>query len=695
MEKSVDLNYSKYSESLPLTKNYAFSEDDAKKFMESKIKKFSHVIQKDWKTLEKSLEFLNFQVELTSFYHDPKVQEKIKDQYEKEGVLSVLLWTSNIIYHQLNHDLESENFSKWDVFLSYLSCGLKEMRFFNGIVYRGVKDFSVKYTVGQRIYWPRMSSFSKSKEIASRFLNENGTLFEVEVISAKDISKFSVFPKEEEVLLMPNTAFEVMNVIFVPNGPLIVKLQEIPDARSENIIFWVDDNPVNNQVIAAKFEKKGFSFIFCISTKQAMDAIARHRWIWSLQKQNLKIITDMTREEDGVMNYEAGICLIEEILKNFKYSFDILIHCQDTQKAEQNLEKKHIKVPGSLTITSNYTYLGDFILKVPSFVVFGVAGKGKSTLLNYLMDGKDSQRFKAGQSVKSVTMEIQEVTAKPYNINQEVTIYDVPGLYTPTIPFKEWRKMVFEKVWFVNAVIWVISAHDRVTCSDIILLKAMRFIFENLAIEKQLILVITHCDSLKENQVKEFADQFIEQLNENYKEEEKIKIIHRINFGLNQIFDEFETILKSLSEEKITIKRKFDAHEIKDITRVLNNKVFDEFEDEIAEAIAPLANPLAGKNDSISEVKGNGECKTCNCRGYSYSSMKTYQNNRRERHLKLYQVVLASLSIGIYWIYTMYFKGKTCQCSHKKKNHVFGVFSKLGEKVNDLKFVPEESKDRV
>ena len=137
MEKSVDLNYAKYSDSPPLTKNYVFSEVDAKKFMESKIKKFSPANQKDWKTLEKSLEFLNHQVELTSFYNDPKVQEKIKDKYDKEGVLSVLLWTSNIIYKQLNHDLESENFSKWDVFLNYLSCGLKEMRFFNGVVYRG------------------------------------------------------------------------------------------------------------------------------------------------------------------------------------------------------------------------------------------------------------------------------------------------------------------------------------------------------------------------------------------------------------------------------------------------------------------------------------------------------------------------------------------------------------------------------
>ena len=469
---------------------------------------------------------------------------------------------------------------------------------------------------------------------------------------------------------MPQTEFEVIGLEKYPNHQ-IVKLREIPTAISENIIFWVDDKPENNYKIAEKYEQKGFSFIFCTTTKQAIVAITRHRWMITLQKTNVKIITDMARlEQDGKMNYEAGICLIEEIMKNFKYDFDILIHCYDTLKAEENLKSKKLKFTGSLTITSSLAYLQDFILQTPSFMVFGVAGKGKSTLLNFIIDGKDSQRFKGSNSAISVTTEIQEFSGKPYNIEKEVTIYDVPGLLTSNIPFSKWREMVFDKISFVNAVIWVVSANDRVTCSDMILLKAMKFIFDNLVIEKQLILVITHSDSLKENQIQKFADEFIGQLNESYNEHEKIQIIHRINFGLNEISKEFQCLLNSLNQDKISIKRHIDSKEMSEgLTNALNKDVYNAFIEEITETILPMQKELEGKKE---QKINNGECNKCSCKNYSYNSTKTFNNNRlkqKEVSLEPSEIVINILTLGFVWVYKMFFSNKTCECSHAKKDH--------------------------
>jgi len=57
--------------------------------------------------------------------------------------------------------------------------------------------------------------------------NSDRTLFSVQVNSAVDISRFSAFPKEEEVLVFPCVTFEVQNVYSPSKGLWIVQLKEI------------------------------------------------------------------------------------------------------------------------------------------------------------------------------------------------------------------------------------------------------------------------------------------------------------------------------------------------------------------------------------------------------------------------------------------------------------------------------------
>lgn len=56
-----------------------------------------------------------------------------------------------------------------------------------------------------------MSSLSKDLEVAGCFTNNQGAVFEIDVIDGKIID-FSIFPEEREILLMPFSLFKVIAI---------------------------------------------------------------------------------------------------------------------------------------------------------------------------------------------------------------------------------------------------------------------------------------------------------------------------------------------------------------------------------------------------------------------------------------------------------------------------------------------------
>jgi len=116
MDEIKNLNYEKYSNIPPLTKKF---ENESKDFMEKNIIKlqFPSKAPKDWKTLAESLAFLKSEGELEDLHNCQNIKEMIKDSINKETIFAVILWTSNIIYRRLNHDLEfSETRIRWMYF---------------------------------------------------------------------------------------------------------------------------------------------------------------------------------------------------------------------------------------------------------------------------------------------------------------------------------------------------------------------------------------------------------------------------------------------------------------------------------------------------------------------------------------------------------------------------------------------------
>lgn len=102
-------------------------------------------------------------------------------------------------------------------YLHHFGEGIQNLPSFLGTVYRGIRSVvkSELYKPGTTITWQSPSSSSKSMLVPANFVDWvgntkcRGTFFIITSTSGKDISQFSRFPEEEEVLFKPNTHFEV------------------------------------------------------------------------------------------------------------------------------------------------------------------------------------------------------------------------------------------------------------------------------------------------------------------------------------------------------------------------------------------------------------------------------------------------------------------------------------------------------
>lgn len=309
----------------------------------------SEIPFKDLNFLKKSLGFLNNKPELQQFFETfdlnaISLKTTINTKNLKDDELAaIILWTTNIIYKDINKALiENSDLSKWKYFLKCFSSGIRKFSYHKGIAYRGVRNYQDPklYKKGAFVNWQNINSLSKSKDEALKCLNNQGTLFELEIHSSRDISRISL---KQEIILEPHSSFVVMKTEEIPEGPFHVFLKEISVPRAFKVIFWVDDNPQYNYKYAMELENQGVSVVMSTSTKEAISVISVFRWLLYFPNSAFKIVTDMVRNEDGLPNFNAGIDLIEELCMKFKYSFEILCFCIDVEKAKENCAKRNLK----------------------------------------------------------------------------------------------------------------------------------------------------------------------------------------------------------------------------------------------------------------------------------------------------------------------------------------------------------------
>jgi len=168
-------------------------------------------------------------------------------------VLNPLVPNIKSPYFKLNKLMATraiELLSRWKPFLYYLISGLLKLPDYVGTVYRAINNSvlslqNTQYVQDGKIVWVSFSSTCKSELQLKNFSEaDTGSWLILDIKQGKDISNFSLFSEEQEVLLLPNTTFRVKTIIGesvkkvlgVPNIKIdVCQLEQIPTTYTYNI----------------------------------------------------------------------------------------------------------------------------------------------------------------------------------------------------------------------------------------------------------------------------------------------------------------------------------------------------------------------------------------------------------------------------------------------------------------------------
>lgn len=144
-----------------------------------------------------------------------------KKKMEPHQYGSIMLYTSNAIYAQLNKALRDKNRGNLKKYFKYIRLLLDSLQTLpqqKKTLWRGMSvDLctNATYKVGNTVTWWGVSSCTSDKRVADGFASGCGggsTVVTIQAKSACDISAISFYGNEKESLLPPGTKFKVKSV---------------------------------------------------------------------------------------------------------------------------------------------------------------------------------------------------------------------------------------------------------------------------------------------------------------------------------------------------------------------------------------------------------------------------------------------------------------------------------------------------
>ena len=124
------------------------------------------------------------------------------------------------IYGAMNRAMRAHDaagIAFWRPLIWQLDRALLALPPYRGKLYRGIslKFNEESYKRAEAVCWPAFSSASATRAVAEEFVKgDDGTLFFLQSVGARAISRFSKFPLEDEVLFRPNTVFEITSTLY-------------------------------------------------------------------------------------------------------------------------------------------------------------------------------------------------------------------------------------------------------------------------------------------------------------------------------------------------------------------------------------------------------------------------------------------------------------------------------------------------
>ncbi len=226
-------------------------------------------------SIEKALESIKPQIDELPYYikiakencHFPSEHGLSKDQSAAIYIYT-MEWSNNTLYHVLNEALRSENrqaLKIWFPYLKLFDTALEKLPTVKKSVWRGVSlDIGKNFTKNQLVTWWSVNSCSSSVDVIKDFLgnNKSSTLFLIEAVNGKNVSGYTAYENEDEIILRMGTKLHVeSNALDHPNGSYIVHLIEV-DNGDESLPPPIDETLVPTK--PSNQEPSGKSFIFSL-----------------------------------------------------------------------------------------------------------------------------------------------------------------------------------------------------------------------------------------------------------------------------------------------------------------------------------------------------------------------------------------------------------------------------------------------
>ena len=157
---------------------------------------------------------------------------------------SIVLYTieefprENSLYYAMNASLRNKQrgeVRQWRDFIWLLIHALRKLPNTSAkSVYRGCRntpqELNLKLTKGFEFTWASFSSTAETQDVMTTFLGQSGarTLLTIELTEpvGRNVLDFSLYPTENEVLLPPNTSFEVVSHYDAGHGLIMVQCKQ-------------------------------------------------------------------------------------------------------------------------------------------------------------------------------------------------------------------------------------------------------------------------------------------------------------------------------------------------------------------------------------------------------------------------------------------------------------------------------------
>lgn len=172
-------------------------------------------------------------------------QQQIEDELTFDESASIMLYSmewipiENSVYYLFNQTLRKENrdlLKPWLLYFKLLLTSHSKLPTINNLtVYRGIHmNLSSKYIKGQTLIWWGFSSCTTSDEYLTNFLNEKGlkTLFKIDCQTGKSIHQYTLFPEHQDILLLPERQFQVIDNYQEDEDLYIIHLKEISEKKN-------------------------------------------------------------------------------------------------------------------------------------------------------------------------------------------------------------------------------------------------------------------------------------------------------------------------------------------------------------------------------------------------------------------------------------------------------------------------------